>query len=144
MDEYFSITDLIVKNGVLYAAAAQVVPDNYTNYLYSRGKVMALDIDTLTPLWETGMPSADAHYPAGEDRDRQFYGPTRFIGLAPKKLYVMDEGFQWSGTPNSAVANVDRVMDVDMEEQAVTGAGLEDEVAFFSSYSYLIVYGPEV
>jgi hypothetical protein len=64
----------------------------------------------------------------------QFYGPTRFVGLAPKKLYTANEGFRREFSTNilSYFIDMDRVIEVDLDQQAVTGIVVEQEGVAFS------------
>jgi hypothetical protein len=90
----------------------------------------------MSPLWETGW-NEDAVPSDGDDAT--FYGPIRFVGLAPKKLYVADEGFYWSGVGGSALQDVDRVVEIDLEPEAVSGIGQRGAVVFFSKYTDIVL-----
>jgi hypothetical protein len=135
-----TVQDLYVKDGVLYVAAADVIEitNQYASLddCFSRGKVVALSADTLTPIWTTGW-SGDANQ-LPTDPASQFYGPVRFVGIAPKKLYIADDGYSVTGTypaPQTQV-NQNRVVELDTDTGAFSAIGLVDEVEFFTSYSY--------
>lgn len=139
------VKDMTIKDDVLYILVAEY--DVYNNFFFSdnlvsRGKLIAVSTTTLTKLWEVGY-SADTGLPTNPSKE--FYGPTRFIGVAPKKLYIADEGFRWEYTTQQGAnpINVDRVIEVDLEEQAITGVGLEDEAAFFLDFSQYYIYSSD-
>lgn len=137
-----TVQDLYVKDGVLYVAASDVaeIDNQYASIsaCYSRGKVIALSTDTLAPIWTTGW-SGDANQ-LPTDPTSQFYGPVRVVGIAPKKLYIADDGYSLTGSaPSTTQVNKNRVVELDTETGAFSAIGLEDEVQFFTSYSYTFV-----
>jgi len=135
------ITDLYVRDGVLYALASEVIASNWSDNLYSRGKLVAIDASDLSKLWETGWTDDPVQFPSESEGDTHFYGPRRIVGVAPKKLYIGDEGFYWSGLKGSSLSNVDRVVVVDLETQTITDIGLEGAVGYFEDYEDFVVYG---
>jgi hypothetical protein len=72
--------------------------------------------------------------------ETQFYGPKRFIGIAPKKLYVADDGFTVTGSyGNQTEVNQNRVVEVDLDAKAISGSGLQDASEFFVQYDFQFV-----
>lgn len=145
LDVTGEIRDMIVKDGVLYIISTQrYVGDGYTTYsdsLESRGRLTAISTANLAQLWETGF--SETGLPSNPAKE--FYGPTRFVGVAPKKLYIADEGFRWEYTTQQTAnpINVDRVIEVDLDQKAITGVGLEGEATFFQDFSTYIIYSSD-
>lgn len=131
------ISDMSVVDGALYVLFREVSPYNensYTNFSnstdnYSRGGVIKLNItgnvsvDTTFGTggilgWTTesagtvGDSSAiyNCYWPAPGSTDR-FYGPSRFIAVAPKKLVIADDGGYYEG---GSVTQKNRVVTVDL------------------------------
>lgn len=137
------IRDMIVKDGVLYIAVSESNMAYYVDELVSRGKVIAVSASTLgAPLWTVG--GASTGFPTSANKNVQFFGPARFVGVAPKKLYLADEGFTWLESSNfpGNPTNVDRVVEVDLESHKITAVGLDGEATFFEDFSGYNVYGP--
>lgn len=139
----FQVKDMTVKDGVLYILVAEssVYTYIYSDDLISRGKLIAVSTTNLAKLWEIGYSGTNLpNNPA-----KQFYGPVRFVGVAPKKLYIADEGFRWQFTTNidGNPINVDRVIEVDLDQQTITGVGLEGEATFFTDFSSYYVYSSD-
>ena len=132
----YNFGDMLVKDGVLYILANNLIISPYVDHLVSKGKIIAVDAATMTgPLWTAG--DTTEVFPSIANKNTRFYGPIRFVGVAPKKLYIADEGFYWQETEvfPSNVSNIDRVVEVDLEKRAITGTGFEGEVGFFSDLS---------
>ncbi|HRZ90386.1 MAG TPA: hypothetical protein P5117_12975, partial [Spirochaetia bacterium] len=108
--------DAVVKDGHLYIAAAEHLTPN------QRGKILKLSLSDLSMIDEIGWSSGTPSSPSS-----QFYGPSRFLAITPRKLIVSDEGFDGS--------NLDRIVEVDLDTgfvsklQVTTGV-----VSFFESY----------
>lgn len=131
-----TVRDLYAKDGVLYIAASEVIAAEYypATSAYSRGKVVALRTSDLTKLWETGWSGDSNKFPTNSST--QFYGPVRFVGIAPKRIYVADDGFSWDGEKGGYhYFDVDRVVEINAETGAFAATGLNGEVSFFSAYS---------
>jgi outer membrane protein assembly factor BamB len=145
LDVTGEIRDMIVKDGVLYIIAIQSYPgDGYTTYsvsLESRGRLTAISTSNLAQLWETGFSATGLP----SNPSKEFYGPTRFVGVAPKKLYIADEGFRWEYTTQMTgnPINVDRVVEVDLDQHAITAVGLEGAATFFQDFSTYTVYSSD-
>ena len=139
----FKVRDMIVKDEVLYVAASEHAFQygGYPEDLISRGKVVAVSTTNLSKLWEVGY--SESGLPTLPEQE--FYGPARFIGVAPKKLYIADEGFTWVDTENYAdpASNLDRVVEIDLETGKIMGTGLVGEASFFEDFSDVYVYGPD-
>lgn len=132
------ISDMSVADGALYVLFREVSPYNekfFTNFSnstdnYSRGGVIKLNITGNVSVdktfgtsgilgWTTesaGTVSDDSsatyncYWPAPVSTDR-FYGPSRFIAVAPKKLVIADDGGYYE---NSSVIQKNRVVTVDL------------------------------
>jgi hypothetical protein len=144
-------TDMIVKDGVLYIAAVHIdAPGalNYSTESYSRGKIVAVNTATMTKLWETGwVPSESDRFPT--DSRTQLYGPRRFVAIAPKKLYVFDEGFYID--PNLKLSpgigfypykDVDRVAEIDLESHTISNTGLDGAVSYLDAFEGIYIENP--
>ena len=110
-----SISDMTVQDGFLYIVAGESVdPD-------SRGKLVQVELSNLSKIrdigWSDSLPITSP--------TTQFYGPVRFLAIAPKKLIIADES-----------GDIDRVIEIDLDEWEFSRIGLEDVVTFFSSYAY--------
>lgn len=132
------ISDMSVADGALYVLFREVSPYNenlFTNFSnstdnYSRGGVIKLNITGNVSVdktfgtsgilgWTTesaGTVSDDSsatyncYWPAPDSTDR-FYGPSRFIAVAPKKLVIADDGGYYE---DSRVIQKNRVVTVDL------------------------------
>jgi hypothetical protein len=133
------VNDMIVRDGVLYIAAAVHGNPNgnvypyYLNSMKSRGKVIALSTADLTKLWEVGMTDT----PVPTSPATEFYGPARFVGVAPRKLYVADEGFSWEDSPSyyDQVTDVNRVVEINLDTGEIEAIGLNGEATFFENFT---------
>jgi hypothetical protein len=137
------VNDMTYKDGVLYIAAAA---DGYgSGYLLninnSRGKVIAVSTTDLAKIWDVGMSDTPGPTPPSTD----LYGPDRFIGVAPKKLYVADEGFRFEDDPQQSwnyVTDVNRVVEIDLETGKISATGLDGQAAFLKNFSGFYAYDP--
>ncbi len=111
------VRDMTVKDGRLFIAVAG--QDNG----YYHGKIVEVHRAELSKVREIGWSPTSPTSPT-----TQFYGPTRFLALAPRKLIVSDEGYI-DGT-----GNVNRVIAVDIEDWAFSGVGLEGASEFFYDF----------
>jgi hypothetical protein len=114
------IEDMTIVDGKLYIAAGE--HDYYG--AYHRGKIVEVNTSNMAKLREFGWsPTSLPSSPS-----TQFYGPKRFLGVAPGKLIVADEG-ALSG------ANIDRVAEVDLDSGTIAGIWFLNTVNFFSDYT---------
>jgi hypothetical protein len=135
---YMTVNDLQVNQGTLYIAAADVYAEPYPDQSFSHGKVVAVSTSSLSVIWEAGWSGDSNNFPTSPAT--QFYGPMRFIGIAPKKLYILDQGFSWNGIHyGNNYAAVNRVVELDLETGAISDTGIENEVPFIDSYEYIAV-----
>ena len=131
------ISDMSVADGALYVLFREVSPYNenlFTNFSnsahnYSRGGVIKLNITGNVLVDETfgtsgilgwttesagtvseGQDTYNCYWPAPGSIDR-FYGPSRFIAVAPKKLVIADDGGYYE---DSSVIQKNRVVTVDL------------------------------
>ena len=131
------ISDMSVVDGALYVLFREVSPYNEnlsTNFSnstdnYSRGGVIKLNITGNVLVDETfgtsgilgwttesagtvseGQDTYNCYWPASGSTDR-FYGPSRFIAVAPKKLVIADDGGYYE---DSSVIQKNRVVTVDL------------------------------
>jgi hypothetical protein len=113
------VEDMTVTDGKLYIAAGE--HDYYGTY--HRGKIVEVSTSNMAKLREfgwsnTSLPNAPS---------KQFYGPKRFLGLAPRKLIIADEGAV-SGV------DIDRIAVVDLDSGTISGTYFENAVSFFATY----------
>lgn len=133
------ISDMSVADGALYVLFREVSPyneessSNFSNLTdnYSRGGVIKLNItgdvsvDTNfgtggilgwttesagTVVSDDSSATYNCYWPAPGSTDR-FYGPSRFIAVAPKKLVIADDGGYYE---NGGVIQKNRVVTVDL------------------------------
>ncbi len=114
------VADMQVKDGRLYIAAGE-----HDGTALHHGKIVEAALSDLEKLREIGWSSTTPTNP-----DKQFYGPTRFLAVAPRKLIVADEGAE-------GAAEVDRVVEVDLDSWEFGGIGLEGAVSFFNDYAFV-------
>jgi len=120
-----TITDMTIIDGKLYVALDE--HNVFGNYNH-RGKIVEIDLSTFSKSREIGW-SADVIL---ADPASQFYGPKRFVAIKPRRLTFVDEG-----NSDSPGANVDRVVEVDLDSWSITGIlNLEGIVSFYNSYYY--------
>ena len=94
---------------------------NYNSYYYDYSDPENSDPDTRKTIAET-LPKL---YSPTEGSDSEyFYGPQKFIAINPKKLVIADDGHAFYIDSNGAWAarNKNRVVEVDLEEFAITAA----------------------
>jgi len=113
------INDLQVKSNRLYIAGS--TNGGLGNYY---GKIVEISTDDLSPNRDIGW---SAETPTSTDA-LAFFGPTRFLAIAPRKLYLSDEGLFESST------EVDRVVEVDLDSGAISAVGQLGAVSFFIDY----------
>jgi len=141
VDEVFSpimIEDMTVVGGTLYIAACDT---NAYDYMYvdsdfpkSRGLVLAVNTGTMMTAWSSGWSGDFENFPV--DAGTQFYGPRRFVAIAPKRLYVADDGFSWDGSYyGNYFVDVDRIVALDTETGSVVASGLDSASTFYEDYS---------
>lgn len=134
-----SVQDMAVYDGILYILATDIETPADSGYLViarSKGKVIAVSTSTMSKLWEAGWVGDGVKYPTSDGT--QFYGPTRIVGIAPKKLYIIDEGGVFDSN-TYAYLDIDRVVELDTESGSITKVGLEGESSFFTVYSYISI-----
>ncbi len=115
--QILNVQDMIVKDGRLFIAVAG--QDNG----YYHGKIVEVHRTDLTQVRDIGWSPTSPTSPA-----TQFYGPTRFLALAPRKLILSDEGYI------DGPGNVNRVIAVDIIDWTFSGIGLEDVSEFFYDF----------
>jgi hypothetical protein len=114
-----SIRDMTVKDNSLYLLAGE----NAYFSVPHRGKLVEIDLISLERSRELGWSASD--YPSSPTE--QFYGPQRFIALAPRKLIIADEGYD-------GASDIDRVVEVDITAWAFSDLSAEGISSFFYSY----------
>lgn len=107
------VKDMTVRNGRLYIAAAE-------NSDVHHGKVVEVSLSDLTKTREIGWSTTTPTSPS-----TQFYGPSRFLAIVPRKLIVADEGYDGSNDRN-------RIVEIDIDSWNMTAANTT--VTFFNSY----------
>lgn len=111
------IKDMSIVDGMLYV----LLSNAGTDY---RGKVVQIDIATLTKVREMGWSSAaPISNPA-----TQFYGPQRFLAIKPRSLVFADEGYD--------NADMDRLIEVNLDSWTIAGIKAGGTINFFNQYSY--------
>lgn len=141
-----SITDLQIGDGLgnntdtLYALVRE-----YTDYympqenfkLYSRGALVPITIsdsketvgtaigwstniiENIKPTDSTSSYSGTLYAPKSTT-EKEFFGPTHFAALVPKKLVIVDDGVVYTGTDDSSGSfkNTDSLVEFDIETNA--------------------------
>jgi hypothetical protein len=136
---YLTPMDMIVRDGNLYVLAVGMSAPTISgdaDSATSRGKIVAVSTSGLNALWTTGWSGDTNNFPTSPSS--QFYGPVRFVGIAPRKLYVMDDGFTWNGSNaggTNPYDNVNRVVEVDTSLNTITDTGLSGIAEFYTDYS---------
>jgi hypothetical protein len=116
------VEDMAAIGDTVYILARDVDHESRTR---SRGKIVALRTADLGNPRSAGW--SEAAYPT--DPSSQFYGPARFIGIAPGKLYVADDGY------SSPYANANRVVEVTLDPLSISGvSAVPSNVTFFEEY----------
>jgi hypothetical protein len=132
------VQDLLVQDGVLYVAAS--LPMLELVYSKARrtenpeeadtaGKIVALNAATLSYLWEIDRP---ATINQGDDASSFsfYFGPLRFLGFAPGKLYAAEAGVVMASGEGGPVPAgfLGRVVEIDTLSPRISGSGLESIV----------------
>lgn len=159
---YLSITDLQIGDGLgtdtssLYVLVReysngngklQMSADN--NSIYSKGalvKIAISDTNTVTSYgWTTSIASVTDNYgtegtlyaPNSSSTEVEFYGPTHFVAVLPKKLVILDDGISATGEQGK-LNNMDSLVEFDIAESSLSrGASVSAttptaDVSFFS------------
>jgi hypothetical protein len=143
--ETLQIEDMRVVNGILYILGSQVtssysISGISSDNAYSRGKIVAVDTSTMKKLWETGWNSS-RNFPSSDTDSSIFAGPRRFVAMAPKRLYVLDDGFGWLDHGLSEtidVSEVNRVIEIDTARGAIVSSTIfTGEYSVVPDYLYL-------
>lgn len=141
---YLSITDLQIGDGLgndtssLFALVREysdggerlnMSVDN--NSIYSKGalvKVVLSDTVSVTSYgWTTGETSITDEYdstgtlyaPNSSSTEVEFYGPTHFVAVLPKKLVILDDGVSATGEKGK-LKNMDSLVEFDIEESSLS------------------------
>ncbi|HAE23319.1 MAG TPA: hypothetical protein DCG47_13515, partial [Spirochaetaceae bacterium] len=117
-----TIKDLAVKDDQLYILASE---NGWSGSTVHHGKLIEVRLDDLSVSRVLGASSGT--YP--ENPTTQFYGPQRFLAIAPRKLIIADEGLLVDNV------DIDRVIQVDIPSWTIEMIGLEGQVNFFKTYS---------
>lgn len=130
------IQDMTIANGVLVIALTEMYPYTYDDLgapdPVGRGIVVGIDPNSLKRIWTCAeIDDLSPNYP--DDPTTQLYGPMRFLAVAPKRLYVLDAGFTWSGVTNTYLENVTRAVAIDLETGAIAETGLNGQVDYFET-----------
>ena len=102
----------------------------------SRGKLVAISCSSLSFNFEIGWSGDDNRFPTNSEK--QFFGPRRFLAIAPRKLIIMDDGFI-VGVPYAAYVDKDRMIEIDLENRIVAALGQDDSTDFIK-YSDIYAY----
>ena len=97
-------------------------------------------INTLFPSMIS--PSSISGNTTGNISTTKFYGPSKIIGLKPKKLVIADDGYAFYVDENGAPAykNVNRIVTVDLESFAIsdsknTSVNFDRDISLLKMYS---------
>ncbi|HOZ73251.1 MAG TPA: hypothetical protein PK179_12110 [Spirochaetales bacterium] len=128
------VQDMTIANGVLVVALSEI--DAYygisADLLTGRGMIVGIEPNSLKRLWTCGeLDELSPNYP--DDPVAQLYGPRRFLAVSPKRLYVLDAGFSWSGEAADPLKNEMRVVAVNLETGAIAETGLNGQVDYFET-----------
>ena len=103
---------------------------NWDSFYYEDAEHTKLFVMDGTQQMETGSSNLiSSYYPplyipdGGENlSEAAFYGPEKFIAIKPKKLVIADDGFAFYTNADGALTyrNVNRVVEVDLEDFAIT------------------------
>ncbi len=116
------VQDMLTIGDTVYILLSDVDHDARTR---SRGKIVALRAGNLSNPRSAGWSSSA--FPSSPQT--QFYGPARFIGLSPGKLYVADDGY------TSPTSNANRVVEVTLDPLSISGvSAVPSDVTFFHEY----------
>jgi len=126
------VQDMTIANGVLVVALSEIQPSYYATDLRSRGMIVGISPNSMTNVWTAAAISESSpQYPI--DPETQLYGPRRFLAVSPKRLYVLDAGFSWSGEAADPLKNEMRVVAVNLETGAIAETGLNGQVDYFET-----------
>jgi len=130
----YKIEDMTIVDDVLYIAVSDIEASNYmtssSTSPRSRGKIIAVSCSTMEKIWETGWSGDLSNFPAIPSE--QFYGPRRFVAIAPKRLFLLDDGFSWSGSFGIGVLdNVTRIVEVDIDDKQISATGFAGTLNYF-------------
>ncbi|MBP5449935.1 MAG: hypothetical protein J6Y01_07455, partial [Spirochaetales bacterium] len=135
------IKDTDIKNMYLYTGSGgKLYSDtNEQNHYKLSGNEPYIEDDT-TYSCNSYFPMIYAPDSTNDTNDTNiFYGPTKFVGLKPKKLVIADDGLAFY-TDNDALVfkNVNRVVEVDLENFALetsipVGVSFENETSLIKS-----------
>lgn len=141
---YLSITDLQIGDGLgtdtssLYALVREysdgdgklnMEVDN--NSIYSKGalvKIAISDTNSVTSYgWTTSTASVTDNYqkegtlyaPNSSSTEVEFYGPTHFVAVLPKKLVILDDGISATGEKGK-LNNMDSLVEFDIAESSLS------------------------
>lgn len=143
-----TIEDMTIANGALYIALsdlntqASISGGTLAGAAVCRGKIVALGLNPLRYLWETGWRDELDRRPESPDAPGLF-APRRFLAVAPKRLYLLDEGFYVDVSKYSAETwypfeDVDRIVAVDLDSGTLTfgASGMTDGLVNYDSDPY--------
>ena len=145
-----AIEDMTIANGVLVVALSDINPAQTYDYsserlagaAVCRGKIVALGLNPLRYLWETGWRDELDRRPESPDAPGLF-APRRFLAVAPKRLYLLDEGFYVDVSKYSAETwypfeDVDRIVAIDLDSGTLTfgASGMTDGLVNYDSDPY--------
>lgn len=98
-------------------------------------------INTLFPSMIS--PSSILGNTTGNISTTKFYGPSKIIGLKPKKLVIADDGYAFYVDENGAPSykNVNRIVTVDLESFAIsdsknTSVNFDKDISLLKMYSF--------
>lgn len=142
--DYLSVTDLQIGDGLgadtssLYALVReysngngklQMSADN--NSIYSKGALVKIALsDTVSVTsygWTKSKISVTDNYgtegilyaPNSSSTEVEFYGPTHFVALLPKKLVILDDGISATGEQGK-LNNMDSLVEFDIAESSLS------------------------
>lgn len=143
-----AVEDMAIVGGTLYVALSELNTQAslsggiLAGAAVCRGKIVALGMHPLQYLWEVGWRDDSDRRPESSDAPGLF-APRRFLAVAPKRLYLLDEGFyvdvsKYSSGTWYPFEDVDRIVAVDVEARSLSfGArGLTNGLVNYDSDSY--------
>lgn len=118
---------------------------NTITSVYSRGALVQVAIADSEPLcykygWSSDssvIKNSDNGYgklyaPNSSSGSVNFYGPTHFVAVVPKKLVILDDGFSYEG--ENTLKNQDRLMEFDISKTELScGASVSASKPSYSS-----------
>lgn len=139
----FSIQDMTVTDSILYVLASDMnapsggPSSGFDTSSKSRGKLVAISCASLSFVFELGWSGDANRFPANPQT--QFFGPRRFVAVAPRKLIILDDGFTVGVIPYYPYVDQDRVIEIDLDDQSVVAIG-QDGVTDYIKYSSFYAY----